>query len=514
MKFVYTKIFILLFIIGQVLVSCKDNGTEENQLSFIPNNASFVIEFDGKEILTKSGLNKPDDYKFLNILKLSAGENYNFLELLLKGSKDAGISIDKITAYMTDIPEFTALVPVVDKTAFENWLKKTDVSEPTDEGSFFYLAGFGYTIAWNENLLIVSSVDAKDKIAELFKPQKDGLLATNDDFRQFTKKVSDIRMWFKYDWISTVYTQYLGVSLDVEEEVKDLSLHSYLDFKDGKIEVLSNYYPPEEVEKLKAKYPVYKNNFDKKLFEYLPEKSYFAFNLSLNVEESFKLVKKYIGNALQTAVGIYGFDIADQYDEAVEFLDSPQLKSVIDALAGDALFSLHGFQLGMISIPLLSLDFTLKNDEAFNTLLALIPQNRYRLQDNYYTISQSLVPVYFAHKDRKVIVSNDIDVVKRFAGSVKEKNFTTNPISNIMAEKMAFYLNLNWEDYPDNIKLLLQSEMRGQYKMFVSLIEIYENVYTTMSEDYKMEFVLQFKNKNVNSLKQILKSVDKVIPSF
>jgi uncharacterized protein (DUF2344 family) len=112
-----------------------------------------------------------------------------------------------------------------------------------------------------------------------------------------------------------------------------------------------------------------------------------------------------------------------------------------------------------------------------------------------------------------VFLSNDLDAIKAFVEGRQGKTFADNPIGKAMSDKMIFYINLDFETYPDNIKMMLQNFMGYQYKLFVSAIEIYEGIYASADTKYNMEFSLQLKNKNVNSLKQILKNIDKATSS-
>jgi hypothetical protein len=494
----------------------------------IPGDATLVLEINGNEIFAKSGLDSPDDYSFFSIMKLMGGEPANFLESFLKGSKEAGISAEKVLFYVSKLPDYTICIPVVDKKAFEEWLKKTETPEPVIENDFSYiLISNELNIAWNDNLVIVSNASSREKIAGQFKPQKDGLLDTNEGFKEFVKKNADIRLWGKFDFMIDAYKSiilldrdYFGSNEDLEKaflklnDFANLSIHSYVNFEDGKITYVTSPYPPEEVENLKKKFPIFKEDFNAVLTKDMPEQSYLAFNMFLNVEEYMKALRQNIEEMLAKSY-INNFDIEEKSAELFEFFDSPALQSVVQALAGDALISIHGFNKGMLPYPLASISFTVNGEDAFNNILTLIPQTFYKQHGNYYSIStsQMLIPVYFAYKDSKVFVSNDLATTKLFTDGTPGKTFADNPISELMTGKMVFYINLDLETYPENIKMLLQNFMGNEYKLFASFIEIYECVYCTSDTNFNSEFCLQLKNKNVNALKQIFKNIDKAVSS-
>jgi hypothetical protein len=526
MKF-FKLIFFSIIFGCTIFTSCKSNVSTTNQLASIPGDATIVFEIKGNEIFAKSGLNSPDNYTFFNIMKKFIGADASyFLESLLKGSSKAGISAEKILFYMTKMPEYTLTVPVVNKTAFENWLKKTGAPDPTDEGKLRYISiNDNFRIAWSDKLVIISGASAREKIAEQFDSKDNGLLAVSSDFQQFATKSADIRFWFKYSAFADLYKTMKSLNpnltdrnddklMTVIEDFANISIHSYLNFEDGKIAGNASIYPPEEINKIKEKYPLFKNDFNSIIIKDMPEQSFLAFNMSVNVKEYFKTIRESIENMLSNDIYMPG--IAEKKNELFKFLDSPELKSVIDALGGDILFSIHGFNNGMLPYPLVSTSFTVNGESAFNDILNLIPKDLYKKYEDYYVVTTSkiFIPLYFAYKDNRVFVSVDSDAIKTFTGKPTGKTFADNPISKIMTDKMVFYINLDYAAYPNNIKMLLQNTMGTKYGIFTSVIDIYECMYFTGDAGYNSEFSLQFKNKKVNSLKQILKNMDKTFSSL
>jgi hypothetical protein len=504
------------------VTSCNTDISNRDKLSLIPGDASIVFEINGNEIFAKSGLNSPDNYNFMNMVKLMNSDGYTFLESIFKNSKDAGISADKVLVYISQLPDFVVNISMLDKQIFEKWLKKADAPEPMDGNEFRYITEGGVNIAWNNELLIISGNSTREKLAERFKSQKDGLLATNADFQQFASKNSDLRLWLKYGFFVDLYEK-MGIrgalpdkSLFGFEELANIITHSYLSFDDGKITGSMSLSPSQEVKKWQEKFSVLKKSFNKEILKDMPEQSYLAFNLFINVEEYVKLIQQNIEGLITNLTDpVFDELIENRIDEITGFFESPELKSITESLGGDLLLSIHGFKNGIIPYPLASASLTVNGESAFKNILNLIPQNIYTQQDGYYSISanKTFIPVYFAYKKDRIFVSNDLDAVKVFIDGPKGKTFADNPVSAIMADKMMFYMNLDYEIYPDNIKMLLQNVMGQNYNMFISSIEIYENMYLTGDTDYNSEFNLTLKNKNVNSLKQILKNLDKTLSS-
>jgi hypothetical protein len=486
----------------------------------------MVFELNGNDIFAKSGLNSPDNYNFFNFLKMMDAESSKFLESFFKGSKEAGISAQKILVYVSQLPNYAVSMPILDRTAFENFLKKVEPTEPSDEGEFRYIVFFNnFSIAWNNELAIISGASSLEEIAKLFEPKEDGLFAKNKDFQEFAKKNADMRLWMRYNFFIESYKSLIAISKDFDadfldrfssqtEDFANVSMHSYLNFEDGKITGNALFYPPEEVENLQKKYPVFKESFNSGILKDMPEQSYLAVNSFFDVKEYIKFARQNIENMLSGS-NINDSKIEEKSAELFEFFDSPEFKSVVDALKGDILISIHGFNKGLITYPFASASFTVDGKSGFENILNLIPNDFYKKQDNYYSIAvnKTFIPVYFAYNDNKVFVSNDLDATKAFTEGRKGKTFADNPISKVMTDKAVFYVNLDFETYPDNIKMLLQNFMGYKYKLFTSIIEIYEYFYVAGDAKYNMEFSLQLKNKNVNALKQILTNIDKTASS-
>jgi hypothetical protein len=524
----FSKLFFLPFIMGCVLfTSCKTSISTVGKLSLIPGDASIVYELDGNEIFAKSGLNSPDNYRFLNFLKLMSSDASTFIEGFLKNSKDAGIGADKMLLYVSKLPDCVAYLSMLDRKIFEAWLKKAEAPEPTDGGAYSYIPlSTDLTIAWNNDFAVIAyGIYSREQLAGLLKPKSDGLLAVNTDFQKFVSKSSDARMWLKYTSLIDLYENlFFFYSSTIPEDKKSLfrmelennyaniTAHSYLNFEDGKITGSVSLFPATEVEKLKEKFPIFKESFNKEILKDMPEQSYMAANISINVGEYFKLLGQ---NIEKLAIREFEGLNEGKIKEMTDFLESPAVKSVIGALGGDLLLSIHGFNNGIITYPLASASFTVNGEKAFNDILSLVPSSVYRKQDGYYSISanKTYIPVYFAYKNDKVFVSNDLDAVKVFVDGPKEKTFANNPVSSAMSDKMMLYLNLDYKTYPDNIKIMLQSLMEQGYSIFTSIIDIYEGMYFSTDANFNFEFSLQLKNKNVNSLKQILTNLDQTLSS-
>ncbi|MDR0560781.1 MAG: DUF4836 family protein [Prevotellaceae bacterium] len=502
-----------LFLAGTLFSSCGEKSSEKSSdiLSLIPADATLVVEVNGKDIFSKSGLNKPEDYKFMSFLKMMSADAYSFIENLLKDSKDAGISISKTVVYASLSKEkYGIIARMSDRRVWENVLSKMDAGVEIDtEGdiSFISESGSGITLAWNNEYIaaLVLKRGERDELKELLTPKKDGLYANNDDFQNFTKHVGDLKFWMKYSDLMNFMKKFPGGDMVDEtllEQMENINYNCYISFNDGRIDVSGGTSPADEAEKMVKKLNFTKEKFNTELFKDIPEQSYLEFHLAFKLREFVEYIEKFMLSKSSL-----------DRDEFQNIIDSPTARTVFDAVDGDVLFSIHGF--GSFGIPYASIVFSVKNEDAFNSILALLPKDMYKKLNGYFEFSfGQMVPVsvYFAYKNNSVIVTDELASIEKFIGKTQSKSFADNPVSKILAGASSFYLNLDYESYPAHIATILRSAMESSvYKYFETHIALYECIYGISTSLTTVEGAVVFKNKNVNSLKQILTNIDKMI---
>ncbi|MDR2423418.1 MAG: DUF4836 family protein [Prevotellaceae bacterium] len=527
----FRTIFTLLIAGSLIFASCESKITapgSAEQLALIPADAFFVADIKVGEMLEKSGLNKPDDYKFMAFAKFAGGEAYAFIEHLLKGSDDAGASLEQIVIYTAQNKTFGLSAKMLDKTAFEKWIVKLSLfpTEIKNSGSISYSRlQEDLCIVWNDKYLVLTSNDSffeENQLKNLLKPRTDGLLAANDDFKRFAERSGDIRVWAQYGESinflnrlseAEIKQPVFNMDDDFFQDFKNIHMHASLEFNDGRIDGSMEMSPASEMEKIKAKYPVLKDKINPAILKDVPEVEYLALCFAVNMQEYYKYIKKMMDGWMAKSDS-YRINPLGR-DEIKALCESPDVKDVIDALDGDVFMGIHGFNQGAIPYPLANIVFTVKSEDAFKTIMNKIPKEMINHKNpKYFSIINKIVPVYFAFKNNRVLVTNDEKSIEGFTGNnPPAKTFADNAVKTLFAKPAAFYLNLDFASYPQFIKTLLANVMGYRYSQFVSYIDLYES-FQLSGNYFKTEGSLTLKNKNVNVLKQILKNIDNNLNSF
>jgi hypothetical protein len=205
---------------------------------------------------------------------------------------------------------------------------------------------------------------------------------------------------------------------------------------------------------------------------------------------------------------------------AQEMLNVPEVKSMIDAFGGDFLLSLHGFAQGFVPFPLVSIGFTVNGQKGFDNILSLLPQELAEKTGDFYTLripGMEMFGIYFAYKDNRVLVTDDADVMSAFTGKSLDKTLKDNLISKeYINSPNLFYLNLNYDSYPQNIKLMLNSGMLGNGKdaeVLLSLLNTFKGLSAWQVDNYNSAASLSFKDNSKNSLAILLTLIDNFVKS-
>ncbi|MDR1866624.1 MAG: DUF4836 family protein [Bacteroidales bacterium] len=496
-----------------VLHSCKESVTP--QLEAIPADAALVMVMENKQLSDKAGgLN---EYGFIQKIRQAAFDEDASLQSLfdrvIADPKLVGIDTERTYLYAGggDDPEkmYVSLVLKVQNAAtFETALREAfseEVPEIQDKGAYKLLqTDEQAALVWNQQLLFLFAGNITElDYEECFARPKGKSILSVADFNEFGKHSYDIGFWASYGTFINMYqkafNRLTGV-FSVNElftELEETYIHAYLNFDNGAVNLSSVLTPKEKAEAFYKKFPLIKKDFNQKLLNDFPETSYLAFKMSVDLLEYVKLIKSMVpGFAAQSG----------------DILDDPDTNTVLNALNGDFLFSLYGFAQGPLPIPLLGLDFTVKSKDDFDRLVALIPKDAVKSQDDHYVISLGPVPsIYFAYKDNRVFLTDDAESIETFLKSGHDKTLASGELGADLKKSLyLFYLNMDVDSYPEKIRLMLQSGLGGDaLKSLLESLSPYKDFTAKTTDDYESIITLRFKSRG-NSLKQILESIDDI----
>ncbi len=516
MKLFEKSLFLLLASIF-LLSSCKEKTSP--QLDAIPSDAFFVVAFENQKMIQKGGLDNLSNFKLFQKAQAEMTDMdpvlKNFVNEFLKNPKSSGLDIDK--AYIYGVMSGEDLYCCVNfkmdnQSTFEK--KMTELFQVKDQplpevkdlgdGVKFTLLDPQSAVAWNGDLLQfffgeISSLDYKS----FFNLPADKKILNVADFATFQKGSYDIGCWMAYGEALGLFNKMNITMPSYINEFKDTYVHGYLNFENGEIKAMGRMSPQSKVDEFFKKYPLIKKDFNAALLEDFPEKSFLLAKMSFNWDEYLKLMNE----SMEQMQNISGMDVYQ------EILNDPTVKTLLDIIDGDAVFSLYNLAQGPLPIPLAGLSFTLKNEGDFDRLLALFPEGALTQNGDYYVMSTPFgIGFNIACKNKRVLISDDSEAITTFLGKGYSPNLKSSVLANDLKKSPAlFYLNLDLDTYPENLKALLKTENTpNEVRMGLTILDPLKDMSYSVNEKNEVIFSLKFKDTKQNSLKTLLKLTDNV----
>ncbi len=510
----FKKSLFLLFASIFLLTSCKEKTPP--QLKAIPANAIFVVALENQEMIQKGGLNNLSDYQLFQKAKTEMKDMdpvlQKFFDEFLKDPKSSGVDINKAYIYgvASDSNNYCSVILKMDnQSTFEK--KMTELfqaqSQPLPEikdlgGVKLASMNGDATAAWNGELLQLfmgetSTLDYKS----LFDLPADKSILSVADFVTFQKNKHDVGCWVAYGEALGFFQKMNLTMPSYINDFKDSYVHGYLDFENGEIKAMASMSPQSKVDEFLKKYPLIKEDFNTAILEDFPDKSFLLAKLSINWTEYLKLLN-------ESMAQMQGMDVMNTYQE---MLNDSTVKTVLDVIDGDMIFSLYNLAQGPLPLPLAGLSFTLKKEGDFERLLSLFPAETFTKNGNYYSLSTPfMVGVYFGCKDKRVLITDDAEAIAKFVDKGYSPNLKSSAMSNELKKSPAyFYMNLDLDTYPENLKALLAgNNIPEEAKAGLAVLKPLKDMSYSVNEKNEVIFSLKFKDSKQNSLKTLLKLAD------
>ena len=505
--------WIILLCMGVILFTSCEKKVTSSQLGAIPADAMFVISLENEKLTKKGGLDNLKEYKFFQKISKEIAEQQpevqKFLNELIANPKSSGLDTKQSYIYGVGKSEnfYGACVFKMDNlSTFDKHiaeLVKLEESISVEDKGDYKLISPDKTAAlvWNEGLLFILGGELSSiNYAELFTLTEDKSILSQNDFQAFMKQSHDIGFWCSYQQLMDMVGSISGEQLPaIINNFSNTFIHSYVSFENGEIKVSGKMSPQSKVDEFNKKYPIVKKDFNDKLLGDFPETSYLSFKMAINWSEYLKLISE-----TMTSSGNY------QTEQIKQMFEAPEVKAILDALGGDILFGIYGFAQGPIPIPLMGLSFTVKSENDFNNLLALLPSGTTQKTGDYYTMGVGMgMAIYLAYKDNRAFVTDDLDAIVAFTGKGFDKTLKNNSLaSSYKNDPCVFYLNLDLDTYPGSIKTMLQTGAPRELRNYLSLLDPYKDFTYTTNKDGEFVLSVKFKDQNQNALKVLLKNLD------
>ncbi len=520
----------LMIAVSFLIISCGSGSGSANLkeiLKKIPSSSTMVSIIDMDQMMKKMDYQEFKKSEiFKSMLKEAKTEE---LKKILENPEISGISINSQFGMYVDVKSaddyvIGFILPIKSIKDFEAQIEKTAKEEKSPfknikkESKFKFVEekteGNNIGIAWNDKMLIMN-ISSKSALKELFvknfeSNEKESILS-NKEFKVENAKGHDILFWAQTAPIMKLLKEdkqisrslkqiaYLGLT---EKALEDNSFSIYCDFKKAEMESGMTYSMSEELTK------EYGSIFSKKIStdftKFFPKKDLVGLSmLALDLKAVNQVLKnRGFDGLINMFIGEMGLTIED-FTNGLK--GEIAFANYIDPSSKDMIQS----QKMVLAIAMNDPAFIDKLvDLAFKSGMGAVKKSGKRYVSSMSDKVQGIMV------DKVFIISTDISIIDK----IEKGGFGGNEaIAKSEYDKIKDGWLSNYVDYIQMVASL--SETAGStlgldtdYNKILKKISEYNELEysTSVLSDKEAKFNIYFKNKENNSLKTIVKLLDKV----
>lgn len=506
-------LFLHLSVLTMLIVFISSCSKTTEYTNAIPADATSVVALNLKSLGEKAGMGDKENKEALQKLTDALKNEMNAaafqqLETVLNNPDKAGIDLKEPVYIFNALNVEAALVAKVsNEDDLEKLLQVTEkeqISSPIAEGD-----GYRFTtlsnqavVAFTPSVLLVASYkgetqleNVKSQIANLLKQTAEQSITANEGFKKAMKKNGEVNVYIALNEISNNYAQIVKQQLPNSADWKDLFLLCSLTFEKGEINIDGEWYTPnaEVQKKLEKQAEATTRPIQNNLLKYFPQSTLALVSMGVNGEEVFKYLQQ--NEEFQRGISVKQFN---------------ELKVLFDAFENDMTAGLVNVTLQ--NAPTFLAYAEIKNNDVLKTLYDKKAELGFRrgediirLSDNDYVYKSRSLNLFFGIKDKTFYATND-ELLYKSIGKTSDPSATkTEYASEIKGKNIAFVINIEAICSLPVVKMLAQ--FGGQEA--ATALSLCENVtYLEITGNtQKANISLKMKDKNVNSLKQIVNMI-------
>lgn len=508
-KSLFTRLALVAAMVA-VVSACSDKAPEYTNV--IPADASSVVSLNMKSLADKAGLNDKEnkEAKEKIIEAMKSGMNaatFQQMEMILKDPKKSGVDVAKPLYIFSS--EALPSVSVVAKVSSEDDLHalletmvKENVCQPISGGD-----GYQYTVIGNQlflaytpSLLLVTSYRGntqleklKQGLTALLKQDADKSIASTEVFKRMQKLGGDIDAMFSPMALMGPYAGMISQQdLPYDINLKDLQMLGSLSFDKGKISMkYENFTESPELKALFEKQQKATRPIENTFLKYFPKSTLFFVSLGINGEEFYNILLE-----------------NEQFKKNFSIAKANEVKELFATFQNDVTLGLTNFT--MDNNPTFLMYASVKSATPVQMLYekkAELGLKRgediLKLGENEYVYKSRKLNLFFGVRDNSLYVTNDEMQYKSIDKAVNPSLKDTDFASIIKGKRSAMVINTEAILALPIVKML--SEYGGaQYATTFALIDKISYADVVGTPENNAEMVIQLKDKNENSLKQIV----------
>jgi len=169
-------------------------------------------------------------------------------------------------------------------------------------------------------------------------------------------------------------------------------------------------------------------------------------------------------------------------------------------------------------LPLMGIAIDINDSKTIKKLIDKIPEDEINKRSDYYEFTvYNRYPAYFAFNESVCFITNDKKSIKAFKdGGYNTDNLGSSNISSDISNNNFYtFLNLNYDDYPKDLKKQLNANQNDKEK---KMLKIWNDFSKSMEfklvDKNSIEIIFNIKDNENNSLNTIISTIDDNYKSF
>lgn len=540
------------------LSSCSSNNTAS--LKAIPKEANMVTVVDVFSIIKKAKLDEITDFKFFKTFKREIrNENKRISRLMdnvMENPKTTGIDFTEnlFTYYVDNAKDemfFCMAADLSDTNKFNEFIKdvldnaKTPYTIEEEKDYKYTIVNNGAIIGWDKHkVLILTASNYKSRknlefaIETLFKLKEIEQITIKEEFKKFYNTKKDLGVWLSSNWLES-FDDYNRLKKEIDFDIADSYLSAYLNFEGDAISLKGEIIPNVELKKIMEEHDIMGLKFNTKLLNFLPIENLLSSSISLDSEAFY--------NMLAEEKDFKSLDT--QFSNEIGF----SLEEIILSLKGSAIFNLSDFEQRQytyssyeriynpkkfkhyssweqeytysggyeyrdtlktkeILVPVFGLAFDVKTDKYIKNIFELFYEDNMEKHEDYYKIQLNKKHFTFlAFNDDVCFLTNNKKSIEAFKKEgLKIENLSDSHVANNHKQNNFYtYMNLNYNDYPKEIKKEINGEQSDkERKLLKNWGRFAKSIELKQSDNYSMELILTLSESDNNSLNTLITAFD------
>ena len=376
----------LVVILASIFTSCSK---PPNNLMLIPEDTYALSVIDVEALFKKGKLSELSDLKlFRKVNKEIKRENkraYRLVNKLIDDPTLSGINFSSdvfvyyvneakderfvcISAELNNEEKFVAFLDdVLDLTEMDSDIEEEDSYKYTAVGSHM-------AVGWDQDkVLFIAAENYRSRenldieLEALFELEEKEVITESEKFNTFYENKGDVSIWLSSDLLERS-RDFREMEKELDLDLTDNYVSAFLNFKEKNVSLEARVSPNGDLEKMMNEHDIFDNSFSSDLLRYFPEQSFAAASVSLNPKAFYTILEQ-----------IEEFEeIESDFEEEM----GVDLESMFDALGGNALYSIIGFE----NMEMTYLDYGYGFDESSAVLL----DKRYPISEAGYLSEEDM----------------------------------------------------------------------------------------------------------------------------